>query len=506
MPKTDRSSPSFARKFIYGFLVASLASLLIMLPFAPRPPKAFVAGATLSCEQSGVSGKLDSDAIAIGAVWRQVVTPKMLVRVANETRLFGDGVDPARLNAYLKSNFILKTKLGPSPANSLALVSFQHPEEEAAIAFLEELSQQAVGAVELLVRPQSLVGAARHADDGDFATIAVVNRGVVSVDGAGRARADRDLEFESRQLVQRASLELFAPLQDQTVGDSSLREGEVLSVDAVALAEARKELKIARNRLRALTDLAGSESSLAQNMAFEVSRLENLIRDLEFAATPLAEARSEAAFEDVASSGPAYRSAVRDESGGQRASVRFVAGAVSSGSPETGELKASVLESPRILRMVSPAVSQGVFLALLALAFVVGVVVGLAVSTRKSSQVVVSQSDVVAAIDSPVVGSVFPSRRKPERRSSGGSGLLGAALVRLSELTLFGFVGFVGFCAVTDGQFAGYFVSDPLGAYASSVERHFFGASGDDDGLVDGALDGDGHEAVTPSAGDSRST
>ena len=318
--------------------------------------------------------------------------------------------------------------------------------------------------------------------------------------------SDRDLDLESRQLVQRASLELFAPLQDQTAGDSSLQEGEVLSVDGAALAEARKELKIARNRLRALTDLAGSESSLAQNMSFEVSRLENLIRDLEFAATPLAEARSEAAFEDVDSSDLASRSAVRDESGGERASVRFVAGAVSSGSPETGELKASVLESPRILRTVSPAVSRGIFLALLALASVVGVVVGLAVSTRKSSQVVISQSDVVAAIDSPVVGSVFPSRRKPERRSSGGSGLLGAVLVRLSEVTLFGFVAFVGFCAVTDGQFAGCFVSDPLGAYASSVDRHIFGASDDDDGSVDGPIEGEGHEAVAPPAGDSRST
>ena len=240
MPKTDRSSPSFARKFIYGFLVASLASLLVMLPFAPRPPRAFVAGATLSCEQPTANSELDSDASAIGAVWRQVVTPKMLVRVASETRLFGDGIDPVRRNAYLKSNFILKTKPGPSSGHSLALVSFQHPEEEAAIAFLEELAQQAVEAVELLARPQSLAGAVRHADDGAFATIAVVNRGVVSVDGAGRAMSDRDLDLESRQFVQRASLELFAPLQDQTAGDRSLQEGEVLSVDAAALAEARK--------------------------------------------------------------------------------------------------------------------------------------------------------------------------------------------------------------------------------------------------------------------------
>ncbi|MFC1759396.1 hypothetical protein ACFL2H_11625, partial [Planctomycetota bacterium] len=327
MPKTDRSSLSLTRSFFYGFLVTSLASLLLMLPFAPRTRGAFVAGATLSCKASVDEKEPDPEAMRL--LWHRIVTPGFLLRVADETQLFSETVERDEKTAYLKSHFALQTKLGESPDESFAIVHLQHSQPDVAIAFTEHLVRRALDVASKIDQPTTLASTVenRNESSDQFETIAIVHYQAVPVDTAFRPPAEDASVLESRQLVQRASLQLFAPIQPES--DPSEAPAGPLDVrtELSELDEARKELKITRNRHRVLTDLAGEESSLAQYMASEVTRLQNLVRDLEFAETPLAKVRSVGTLNttpmDDDTTAPTAKEAKNRR---QHSPIRFVAG------------------------------------------------------------------------------------------------------------------------------------------------------------------------------------
>ncbi|MFC1759851.1 hypothetical protein ACFL2H_13975, partial [Planctomycetota bacterium] len=133
-----------------------------------------------------------------------------------------------------------------------------------------------------------------------------------------------------------------------------------------------------------------------------------------------------------------------------------------------------VVQPPQIVRTLPPRISRNGLAALLALAAAIGLVVGFSISRRQAIRAIMNQADVQATIESPVVGSVFPSRKRPSTGDSPFSKLAGTLFLRFGELTLFGFVAFVGFCATVDGGFLGQFVRNPLASYSASVDRHLF--------------------------------
>ena len=446
MTKTDRSSPNFIRSFFYGLLVASLASLLLLVPFARRDREAFVAGATLSCTSPAATEE-DAKDDSHQQLWSRLVTPEAILQAADETRVFAESTPQERRIEYLKTAFLIETTIGDSPGESLARVSFRHPDRDKALALTKRL-------VALVVESASDAETSNSfARSSKFDTIEV---------GQFTQPPSDECVSEGRRAVRLASLQLFAPKTDNEQLDSNPDgSGESL------LEEAKRKLDVAKKRYRALYDVAGEDSPLVQNMGFEVERLEAIIQKQQFAHSPLGRARRaiEAAESEVAGHGDVPRRS-EDDSASQ---FRFVAG---STDVSNDALRVTIEKPADIIQTIPGSISKRGLTSLLPVAGAVGVLVGWTVSRKRPERPIGNRADVAGAIESPVIGSVFPTRKRPASGKLTLFSLLGMTFLRLGEATLVAFIAFLVFCATTDNNFIDRFLSNPLATYSASVDHH----------------------------------
>ena len=445
MTKTDRSSPNFIRSFFYGLLVTSLASLLLLVPFARRNREAFVAGATLSCV-TPASSEADAKEASCKQLWRHLVTPEAILQAADETRVFAESTPQERRIEYLKAAFIIETSIGDSSVESLARVSFRHPNRDKALALTKRL-------VALVIESASDAETSNSfARSSKFDTIEV-----------GQLTQSPSDEFvaEGRRAVRLASLQLFAPKTDSEQLEGN-RDGSESLLD-----EAKRKLDVAKKRYRALFDVAGEESPLVQDMRFEVERLEAIIQKQQFAHTPLGKARR--AIDAADSEVDRHERVPRSNEGDSTSQFRFVAG---STEVSNDALRVTIEKPADIIQTIPGSISRRGLTSLLPVAGAMGVLVGWTVSRKRAERPITSKADVVGVIESPVIGSVFPTRKKPASGKLNLFGLLGMILLRLGEATLVAFIAFLVFCATTDNNFIDRFLTDPLATYSTSVDHH----------------------------------
>jgi hypothetical protein len=432
MKNSDRSQPSFFRRFFYGFAVTSLATIVLSLAFAPRTRDIVVVRTTLSCTGS----KLEP-----AKLWNTLVTVDAVVETADEASLFHASVSSERRRDYLKSNFRMQTRPGETPDTSLAMLHIQHPHGDRAEQFLTLLVDRIMAAGKELHLQQSVAG--RPFEDTE--TLHVIHRSTDKfVDGPAGIR--------------RASLVLFSPNQQTSDSiDAAQSNGDAEN----ALEEARHQLKVNRKRYRGLVDAAGRDSTVAMNMSYEVDRLEAIVQNLEFAVQNNETFETEIA--ENGTSSPFQFVATQAESTG-----------TDEPAADSGELLFEIVQAAEIVKTIPGGVSAGSLLSILPFAGGFGILAGWCVTRKLPIRVIADRRDIEHAIEIPILGSVFPTRNKVTIKKSNPISFLGKSIVRIGELGLFLFVGFVVFCAATDNSFIQNFLKNPFGTYAASLDYHVF--------------------------------
>lgn len=424
MKKPDRSQPSLVRSFFYGFLVTSLATTVLALAAAPRTRDQVVARTTLSC--------LGSD-LDPAKIWNELVSAHTVIEAANSANLFSPSVSDERRQTYLKTNFRMRTREGKAATESLAMLQIQHPSESRSREFLALLSEKVIAISAEIDLTDSVASAAGS----EFQTFYVVNRrGDGFVDGPARVR--------------RASLILSAPEQKDSVSSVGAED---------ELAEARRKLKVARKRYRGLVDAAGRDSILAQNMAYEIDRLEGIVQNLVFVA------EKDLIFEP---------SVVKVSPTSSRSPFQFVAarGESQTDSARNSNLKVTIDQPPHVAETIPGSISRDSLFSVMPFAGGLGLLAGWCFSRKSPVAMVATKDEIAQAVSAPVLGSVFPTRNKVTSKTSNPVRFLGKTMVRSGEFSLFLFVGFVIFCAAIDSSFIRNFLRNPFATYAAAIDNH----------------------------------
>ncbi|MCA9212873.1 MAG: hypothetical protein KDB27_07410 [Planctomycetales bacterium] len=429
MAQNSGSTRNAFSSFLYGAIVSLLAVLVVLLPFAPKGRETFVVETKLSCVIENLDSK---QRVNSSDVWQQIVTPQVIAAAADKAEIFAASVTEDRRRGYLESVVHMESEQADTSESSTAVVTMRHPQKAHAVAMLTTLANTVVADTQTIQLNQTLAANELHS------TRPIVHRSGVNT----------------------ASLELAAPSQ---VNADQIEQADV---DA-EVADLRKKLEITKRRHRGLVDVAGANSELALDMGFRVEQLETQLREIEFAQSPAAEmARSSAVEIDPASE----YSAVNPDS-----QFRFVAGPTPPETPSTTwKVRVEVIGAARLVETLPGNVTRTGFLACLGISVLVGCIVGFVCSRSSESPLVTSGADVAKLIISPVIGSVFPTRKKVgaagQRLGTTGKFLLGT-----SETIVFAFVAFIVFCMATDRSSAHRFATNPLAEYSASVQRRMPG-------------------------------